>query len=128
MNTDIINELVEAAEKWVTSNEFGGYNGSLRSLVAWFTKVDRHFQWISMAEVDEATKILMEKLNREPVTIKEKSPRNDAPTSKCISCGRSLVGTKHNDKTGNLCQECYDLSHGCAVELLDEDKFVSKID
>lgn len=128
MNTDRIDNLVKACEEWINENEFGGYNGSLRSLVSWFTKVDRRFQWISMAEVDEATNILMEKLNREPITMREKPPRSNAPTSKCVSCGRSLIGTKYNDKIGNLCSECHDSSIGYAMEMLDEEKFVKEID
>lgn len=129
MNIGRINELVDAAEEWINGNEFGAYNGSLRSLVAWFAKTERRFQWISMKEVDEATRILREKLDREPVRSESKSLNTDfGPTATCASCGRSLVGTKYDARLGNLCSSCNDLVHGYASELIDEDKFVSKID
>ena len=129
MNTDKINELVEAAEEWVTGNEFGAYNGSLRSLVAWFAKTERRFQWTSMTEVDEATRLLTEKLDRKPVKKESKSLNTDfGPTATCASCGKSLVGTKYDARLGSLCSSCNDLVHGYASELIDEDKFISKID
>lgn len=128
MNTDKINELVEAAEKWVTGNEFGAYNGSLRSLVRWFALTERRFQWTSMAEVDEATRILAEKLDRKSKEEKSKSTNTNGPTATCASCGKSLVGTKYDPRLGNLCSSCNDLVHSYAMELLEEDKFVSKIE
>jgi len=127
-NNDNVEKLVEACVKWINGNEFGNYHGSLRTLVSWFARTDRIFQWTSMSEIDEATEILMDILDRGPVKLQKKNVYYDGPTVVCRSCGSSLVATRLNKKQSDLCQECYDSIYNYAIEGIEEMKIEEEID
>jgi len=129
-NNERVEKLVESCIKWINENEFENYHGSLRTLVSWFAKTDRVFQWTSMSEVDEATKVLMDLLDRGPVKIQKKNVhyKQYIPTSQCVCCGTSLVGFVYSHKQGNLCKQCYDYSYSYALEGIEEMEIVEKID
>jgi len=127
-NNERVEKLVESCIKWINENEFGNYHGSLRTLVSWFAKTDRVFQWTSMAEVDEAAKQLMELLDRGPVTIQRKNVYYDGPTVVCRSCGSSLVATRLNKKQSDMCQECYDSMYGYAIEGIEDLTLIEEVD
>ena len=102
MENSNVQKVVSGCITWINDNEFHGYNGSIRSLVRWYVINDRRFQWISQAEVDEATKCLQRIFPDGKIPLQKID--TSINTLHCIACDGSAVDGD------NLCNACLSAS------------------
>ena len=115
---NIIYEIVADCQEWIINSEYKELRGPASTLVKFIVHSNRKYEWVSQAQVIEASKLLTEVLGYSKIPFEDQTEfgrqtkKFYGPSMHCKACGASLHGKE------DLCTECLQASKEALAYML----------